>query len=100
MERQPNTQSDGEAFSRQVIEAVWSKGASADNVLGQKRDGCAALMERIEFGNRHATTGWEIDHIKPVAAGGSDDLVNLQPLQWKNNAAKADTWPNWSPVNG
>jgi hypothetical protein len=32
-----------------------------------------------------------------VAKGGSDDLANLQPLQWQNNRTKGDTWPQgWS----
>ena len=32
----------------------------------------------------------EIDHINPVANGGDDNYNNLQPLNWKNNAAKSD----------
>jgi len=35
----------------------------------------------------------EIDHIKPVAKGGGDELENLQPLYWKTNRAKSDSWP-------
>jgi len=42
-----------------------------------------------------AQWGWEIDHKKPVANGGTDDLDNLQPLQWENNRHKGDNWPNW-----
>lgn len=46
-------------------------------------------MRRSEHGatNKH---GWEIDHIRPVVAGGNDDLSNLQPLQWENNRKKGD----------
>ena len=51
----------------------------------------------------HGTTGdysWEIDHIRPVAHGGGDELTNLQPLQWKNNRHKGDDFPNWSCAVG
>ena len=36
---------------------------------------------------------WEIDHIKSVAKGDGDELDNLQPLYWKTNRQKGDTWP-------
>ncbi len=37
--------------------------------------------------------GWQIDHIKPVAKGGSDHMKNLQPLHWKSNLKKGDKYP-------
>ena len=35
--------------------------------------------------------GWEIDHIKPTARGGSDATVNLQALNTKVNRQKGDS---------
>jgi 5-methylcytosine-specific restriction endonuclease McrA len=44
-----------------------------------------------------STYGWEIDHIKPVAKRGGDEITNLQPLQWENNRRKGDDYPNLCP---
>ncbi|MCI0450611.1 MAG: HNH endonuclease [Chlorobi bacterium] len=95
MARQPNTDVNGNSFSSSVKTNVWEKGSliSGYDASEWRRDKCGRAMKYSEHGNRQHEFGWEIDHIKPVAKGGTDDLSNLQPLYWENNASKGDTYP-------
>lgn len=95
--RRHNTTREGGAFNALQIAAVWQTGRAVPGYDANeyRKDSCGAWMRRSDYGQT-TEFGWEIDHIKPVAAGGSDDLSNLQPLFWKNNRHKSDSWPQWA----
>jgi 5-methylcytosine-specific restriction endonuclease McrA len=84
------------SFTNDTVKAVWAKGRVIDGYSPTtwRRDICNHAMKFEDYGQT-TTYGWEIDHIKPLARGGSNDLSNLQPLYWENNRRKGDTYP-WS----
>lgn len=96
MARQRNTNVRGQPFDAATVKAVWDKlPLQPERPDGSsKKDVCGTWIQRSAHGTT-GTYGWEVDHIKPVAKGGTDDLNNLQALQWETNRKKGDTYP-WS----
>jgi len=81
-------------FPDEMHDAVWSKKKRYGTTLltddeNKGYDICGAEIHKDQYG-KDGKYGWEIDHIKPKSAGGSDELSNLQPLQWENNRAKGE----------
>jgi 5-methylcytosine-specific restriction endonuclease McrA len=97
--RKRGTDRYGRSFTDVARLAVWQRGEIVPgyNPRYVRRDACGAWIEWLKYGDTTpGGTGWEIDHIKPIAKGGGDELSNLQPLQWENNRQKGDDWPRWS----
>lgn len=95
MSRNRNTNRSGGAWTKAEIDAVWAKGTPIAGFSPDewRRDVCNEVIQRSAYGNTNSQFGWEIDHIKPVSKGGTDDLSNLQPLYWETNRDKADLEP-------
>lgn len=75
-----------------IVRKVWEKGqiVSGNDSQSWRKDQCGAWIGWQFYGNRNSQYGWEIDHINPQSNGGGDELYNLRPLQWENNASKKD----------
>jgi hypothetical protein len=93
--RGPNTDASGRRFSLLVVEAVWRKAQEDPVFFSFRHDACGAPISRDEYG-KTTKCGWEVDHVRPVSADGSDGIDNLQPLHWENNRHKGDNWPDFT----
>jgi len=77
--------------SQKQIDDNWEK---AKEIRGRNSD----TWRRDEEGNMirygsygtQGEYGWEIDHRKPVAKGGTENPRNLRPLHWEENLEKSD----------
>ena len=81
------------SWTQKIIDDVWNKATIISNEnekIGHRQDQCTAWINKNDYGNRDSVYGWEIDHITPQSNGGNDNLSNLRPLHWKNNASRQD----------
>lgn len=83
-------------FNSNIIQRIWEM---AEKVEGYnpniwRKDFAGAWIRRDAYGTTMAF-GWEIDHLRPVSLGGSDELTNLNAIHWRNNRKKADDYPNF-----
>ncbi len=81
------------ARSDERLNKIWEKGAK---VRGKKsdlyrKDTKGRIIYKHSYG-KTSNMGWEVDHKKPRAKGGSDNIRNLVPKHWKSNRAKSDRY--------
>ncbi len=82
-------------YSQEELKQIWEKGKIVQNYNPDiwRKDIAGAWIKFNDYGNINSIFGWEIDHSNPQTLGGSDNLRNKRPLQWKNNRAKSDKYP-------
>lgn len=83
-------------FNEEMIQNIWEKAKVVEgyNPNIWRQDFAGAWIRRDAYGTT-MDFGWEIDHLVPVSARGSDSLTNLNPLHWKNNRKKGNDTPNF-----
>lgn len=86
--------------NQEIIQQVWEKAIIIEGLDENiyRADHCGAILKRDLYlkNTEPLSMSWEIDRIKPVSHGGTDELSNLQPLQWENNRKKNEDYPAWS----
>ena len=94
-------------YTEEQLDQIWKKGFVAGDLDPEvyRTDAANALMKRDLYGNE-GNLGWEVDHIYPkdklkakgVPKNMWDDMVNLRPMNAKNNVAKGEDYPAYTRV--
>ena len=76
----------------ELMEKVWQKAKSirGEDSKQVRKDPYGNQIRKDQYG-KGGLQGWEVDHIKPVNRGWSDNLRNLQAMQTRKNRKLGDT---------
>ena len=92
-------------YTKEQLDKIWEKGLKVDkyNPDFVRKDACGAWIIREMYNDRTSSFGWEVDHIYPesklksmeVPQDKIDNLINLRPLNWRNNDSKGTDYPHY-----
>lgn len=75
--------------SKKIIEQTWdnAKPIRGSNPDTWRRDAEGNKIRKSSYGSQ-GEYGWQVDHKKPKAKGGTDNPRNLQALHWEAKLEK------------
>ena len=91
-------------YTEEQLVKIWKKGVVVDGLdpVVYRTDAAGGLMKRSLYG-KEGNLGWEVDHryskeklnALGVPENRWDDMVNLRPMNAKNNVAKGESYPKY-----
>ena len=91
-------------YTEEQLGKIWKKGVVVGDLDSAvyRTDAAGGLMKRSLYG-KEGNLGWEVDHIYSkeklkglgVPENRWDDMVNLRPMNAKNNVAKGEDYPEY-----
>lgn len=92
-------------YTEDQLDKIWEQGRSVEGLdpTIYRTDVVGGLMKRTLYG-KEGNLGWEVDHIYSkkklktlgVPENRWDDMVNLRPMNAKNNVAKGEDYPRYN----
>lgn len=92
-------------FTDEQINEIWEKGIQDSRFDSNsiRKDACGAWIIKNRYNDRNSPFGWEIDHIYPESKLKEKDvpedlinnIINLRPMNWKNNVSKGSDYPHY-----
>lgn len=76
-------------YSEEDLDVIFAK---ATLILGDlRKDVMGQYVHRQAHGDAEHPWGWDVDHIKAIKDGGSNNLDNLRPLNIHDNRGRNNT---------